>query len=79
MVLTLSWGSVFPLITPALLSEHTLTAGLCGMPWGPLNGMELLEVAVRSPLVAVKAEFTGVGPRGPGCLHSGALPSAICR
>lgn len=44
MVVTLSWGSVFPLMMPALLSEYALAPGLCGRPWGPLSGMELLEV-----------------------------------
>lgn len=29
---------------PALLSEHALTLGICGRPWGPLSGIELLEV-----------------------------------
>lgn len=42
MVIALFWGGkVCPLITPPVLA---LTVGLCGRPWGPLSGMELLEV-----------------------------------
>lgn len=65
---------------PALLSEHALTLGVRGKPWGPFSGTELLEVTQLGHhwlLFMLSSEV--LVPGHPGCLHSGALTSATYR